>query len=543
MTFLVCTMPDVISLNESEELGSVLAEVAGQSGFENVALLDLNKKIKTEGIDIDAYTGTLAGGSGTQSPLWYGSNTSTGDVTDTDPIHPVASGSQAMMSLWWDVVVDEIATTPSTVDGDITADPVLAQVGEAIEFDIDSLTGDTDRIIIWLDQNGTEVARGANPTLSHLDPSVTRVDARIITADGADVTLVGPTIEINSDPTIDSQLAIDGGVQPVSGASYNLVITASDIDGDSLTYTLSSGAVVGPLASGVEASFALTACAEGVDEVLSCTVTDGNGGSVSSSSVTVTPTSANGAPVIGSFAVSPSGPYTEGDVLSINGTIITDPDNDTLSYTMTYSLDGTDQGAIDSLAPFNGTVTSSTATGTHTAATAGAYVFTLTVTDPDGASDTATAAITVDAAPAATMVWSATADRGATNPWVNITNTSGSSYWETRTGNTGVNPFSGFVALTTQARWFTASDPTGSVIDTLVADSNAGTHEVRMTAPDGEVFTLSQTWVDAGFGQWNAASSTATGSVQGSLTGADFLTNELVGAAQGDTWTFEYWEL
>lgn len=551
MTFLVCTMPDVISTNESEELGSVLAEVAGQSGFENVALLDLNKKIKTEGINIAEYTGTLAGGSGTQSPLWYGSNTSTGDVTDTDPIHPVASGSQAMMSFWWDVVVNEIAASPSTVNGDITADPVLTQVGEAIEFDIDSLTGDTDRIIIWLDQNGTEVARGANPILSDLDPSVTRVDARIITADGADVTLVGPAIEINTPPSIDSQLAIDGGVQPVSGASYNLVITASDADGDNLTYTLSNGAVVGPLASGAEASFTLTAGAEGVDEVFSCTVSDGKASPVPSGSVTVTPSSANSPPTSGSTVSIVGSPTTEGDTATITLVLIDDDLTpiSSLTYAVTFSTDGGSTfSAVSDTATATGNVLEAAGQGivssSHVFATAGSYIFRVTVTDGDGASaDFDSAAVAIAAAPTETMVWSATANRGSTNPWTNLTVTSGSGYWETRTGSIGVNPFSGFVALTTQARWFTASDPTGSVIDTLVADSNAGTHEVRMIAPDGEVFTLSQTWVDAGFGQWNAASGTATGSVQGSLTGSAFLTNELVAASVGDTWTFEYWQL
>lgn len=552
MTFLICTMPDIVNTNEHEEVGEALAEVVGQSGFENVALLDLNKKLKTEGIDLDAYTGTLAGGSGTQTPLWYGSNTAT-DSQDSDSVHPRGPGSEVMMGYWWDVVVDEIATSTSAVGGDITADPVLAQVGEAIEFDIDSLTGDADRIIIWLDQDGNEVARGENPTLSNLPSTVTRVDARIITADGADVTLVGPTIQINTPPTIDSQLAIDGGVQPVSGASYALVITASDVDGDTLTYTLSNGDVVGPLASGVEASFTLTAGAEGVDEVFSCTVTDGNGGSVSSGSVTVTPSSANSPPTSGSTVSIVGTPTTEGDTATISLILIDDDLTpiSSLTYAVTFSTDGGSTfSAVSDTATATGSVFDASGQGilssSHVCATAGSYIFRVTVTDGDGASaDFDSSTVVIAPAPAETMVWSATADFPGTGVagWTNETETSGGLYWETRTGDSTLVPLDGLVVTASEIRWITSLDGAGAIVDAIVADGPAGTHEVRMTAPDGEVFVLSGTWTDGGsIAKWGG-SSTAVGSVVGSLTASQFITNELRVGTTGDTWTLEYWEI
>ncbi|MEL6803229.1 MAG: hypothetical protein AAFO91_05505, partial [Bacteroidota bacterium] len=161
MTFLVCTMPDIVDPNDHEETGETLAKIAGQAGFENVALLDLNKKLQTEGIDLDAYTGTLAGGSGTQTPLWYGSNSAT-DSQDGDSVHPRGPGSQAMMGFWWDVVVDEIATPSAAVSFTLNT-PANGTDSDTFAF---SASGSlpADRLITWF-VDGVKTAYGDSFTL------------------------------------------------------------------------------------------------------------------------------------------------------------------------------------------------------------------------------------------------------------------------------------------------------------------------------------------------------------------------------------------
>ena len=403
MTFLVCTMPDIIDPNEHEEVGEALAEIAGQTGFENVALLDLNKKLKTEGIDLDAYTGTIAGGSGTQNPLWYGSNSAT-DTQDGDSVHPRGPGSQAMMGFWWDVVVDEIATPSSAVSFTLNT-PANGTDQDTFAF---SASGSlpADRLVTWY-VDGTKTAYGDSFTL----PSVIGTYVVRCVVDAADggqseqshtTTIIGSNVS----PAFSSALAVDGS-NPTEGDSFNIVFTVTDDNpGDTLTVTFSSTAGDSDskvVTSGVQDSFTVTAQSGAV--TYSASVSDGNGGTANSADLVVTADVPNSAPVIGSFAVSPaSGPYTEGDSLGINGTSISDADGDALTYTITYSIDGVDQGSIDTLAPFNGTVSANTATGSHLAATAGDYVFTLTVTDPDGASDTETVAITVDAAASASRI-------------------------------------------------------------------------------------------------------------------------------------------
>ncbi len=394
----------VVSLHQANAPGdhfrhsAYLRQVIGKGGYSDIEFIDMTQEIADTypGLEPKAFVdngqvqnGMPAGTATDPALVWYDGG---------DNIHTTAVGSRAMMKAMWDVIV-RAATPTQLISGNVTADPVLTQVGGAIEFDVDNVTGDTDRVIVWLDQNGNEVARGENPTLNNLAASVTRVDARIITADGGDTTLVGPSITINNAPTITSQLAIDGGTQPVTGTSYDLVITATDVNGDNLTYTLSNDAEpVGPLSSGAEASFTLTAGAEAVDQVFTCTVTDGNGGSVTSSSVTVTPASANQPPVVSSFGPNSAGPYTEGDVLILLATPVSDPEGQAMTYTMSYSLDGGSPVSIPPSLP-GGVVTTGVAVSSVTVSTAGDYEFELVVTDAAGASTTATSTITVDALP------------------------------------------------------------------------------------------------------------------------------------------------
>ena len=403
----------VVSLHQANAPGdhfrhsAYLRQVIGKGGYSDIEFIDMTQEIADTYPTLSPEDFVDSGTTQNGMPLGTATDPAFVWYDGGDNIHPVSVGSRAMMKAMWDVIV-RAASPTQAISGNVTADPVAAQLGDSIEFDVDGLTGDTDRVIIWLDQNGNEVARGENPILNTLDASVTRVDARIITADGGDTTLVGPSITINNVPTITSQLAIDGGTQPVTGTSYDLVITATDVNGDDLTYTLSNGTVVGPLSSGVEASFTLTAGAEAVDQVFTCDVTDGNGGLVTSSSVTVTPGSANQPPAI-SFPlnVNTTNGTQVGSSHSITAFFITDPEDAVadLLYEVQFS---TDSGA--NWSPANGTTTSGnvtftgsggTATGSHVPASAGDYLYRIVVTDTAGATTdaTATTAVTVTDVP------------------------------------------------------------------------------------------------------------------------------------------------
>ena len=225
MTFLVCTMPDIVDFNDHEEVGEVIAEVAGQTGFENVALLDLNKKLKTEGIDIREYTGTLAGGLGTQTPLWYASNTPT-DGQDADSVHPRGPGSEAMMSYWWDVVVDEIATPSASLSFTLNT-PADGDTDDTYTF---SPSGSlpADRLVTWF-VDGVKTAYGDSFTLPSVAGSFV-VRCVIDAADGgqAEQSHTTTIVSGNSAPTSPNTVSVTGNPTTVGDTASITLTNVSD---------------------------------------------------------------------------------------------------------------------------------------------------------------------------------------------------------------------------------------------------------------------------------------------------------------------------
>ena len=536
LKMIVMSLVDIVPANQHDEVAAMMPDIVGLGGYEQVEFIDLYNAVKQADGGIYAnpadYTSVASGGNGSISPTWYESG---------DAVHPVLEGSRKIMEIFWSVVKDA-AADPAGFSFSINA-PANGTTDDTYNY---TLSGSlpADRLVTW-SVDGSIVAYGDSYTLpSSVGTFV--VSAQVDGADGAAATATASAVTIsaaNSAPVI-SSVSVAGST-PEAGDVFSLVVEASDPDGDALSYTVVNPegdvtATGGPTTAASVTLGPIVATSAGIPAVYNVTVTDGS--LSDSADITIVPVAPNGAPVIGSYGVTVAGPYTVGDDLAINGLVITDPDNDSMTYTMTHSIDGVDQGAIDVLTPFNGVVTANTATGSHVVDTAGEYVFTLTVTDANGATATATTAITVSAPVAATMVYSASAEYNGANAWINETELTGGSYWENRTGDPSLDPFNNFVVPTGQIRWFTQQDGGGLIATAVANDSANGTHEVRLVSPSGETFILSKTWsfVANNRVDW-ANTGTALGSVQGSRTGTQLISE--MRSSVGAVWELQYWEL
>ncbi|WP_108718086.1 PKD domain-containing protein [Miniimonas sp. S16] len=165
--------------------------------------------------------------------------------------------------------------------------------------------------------------------------------------------------------------------------------SSTDPDGDALSYAWAFGD--GSTGSGVAASHTYAA---GGTFTVTLTVSDARG-ATSSATRSFAVVRPNLAPVaVFSSSVS-------GLTVSVNGSGSTDPEGGVLTYAWDFG-DGT---------------TGTGATATRTYATAGTYTVALTVTDDRGATHRTTAAVTVTAPPATTLVAADTFTRTTTNGW------------------------------------------------------------------------------------------------------------------------------
>ena len=191
-------------------------------------------------------------------------------------------------------------------------------------------------------------------------------------------TVVVTATAANNAPTVNA--GVDAQFQ--AGSQVTLTATASDLDGDSLTYqwTQTSGETVSlSNADTLVASF--DALVEGSYR-FRFTATDSQN-ATSTDSINVTITAVNNAPVVSAGS---NQTVTEGQVVSLSATA-TDEDNDNLTYNwqQTSGVDVT-LSSVDSLQT------------SFTAISAGTYSFTITVTDEGNLSATASVDITVNQA-------------------------------------------------------------------------------------------------------------------------------------------------
>ncbi|ULQ45279.1 Ig-like domain-containing protein [Flagellatimonas centrodinii] len=190
------------------------------------------------------------------------------------------------------------------------------------------------------------------------------------------------TVNLTVTPVNDAPVASNLTVSATEDQVLNGNLpAATDVDGDTVTYALNTGAANGTVTVNANGSFIYVPNANfnGAD-AFTYTVSDGNGGS-STYTVNVNVANVNDAPV------GANGSATTNEDVVLNGTlpVATDADNDTLTYALATG-------------PANGTVVVN-ANGTYTYTPAanfnGSDAFTFTVSDGNGGTVTYTQSITV----------------------------------------------------------------------------------------------------------------------------------------------------
>lgn len=148
-------------------------------------------------------------------------------------------------------------------------------------------------------------------------------------------------------------------------------LAATDADGDTVSWSIAW--TVNGVAAGTGSSLSAAAFARGDTVALDATPSDGTatGASIAASAVV-----ANAAPDVSSVAISPVSPEEAEDDLLCD-VVGSDPDGDTLSWAITWTVDG---------APYTGSVRTSVVTGDTIAArdTASTLEWTCTATADDG---------------------------------------------------------------------------------------------------------------------------------------------------------------
>jgi VCBS repeat-containing protein len=305
-----------------------------------------------------------------------GGNTGTGGpLLDTDTRDIVISAGN-------DAPVANDDTFTVAEDGSVTIDVL----GNDSDLDGDSLA------VTHVD--GQTITEGG-PAVTVANGSVTLVGGQLVFAPNANYN--GPisfTYAVSDGNGGTATATVTGTVTPVNDAptgssppvatpedtAVNGAVTASDIDGDPLTFTLASGPSNGTVTLNLDGTYTYTPDADynGVDSFI-VTVSDGNGGSADVT-VAVTVTPVNDPPV----ASSP--PITTAEDTPANGAITaSDIDGDTLTFTLTTP-------------PAHGTLTlnpDGTFTYTPDADYNGTDGFTVTVSDGNGGSVDVTVPVTV----------------------------------------------------------------------------------------------------------------------------------------------------
>jgi len=349
------------------------ADAGGPYTVDEEGSLKLDSGGSSDDGSISDVSWTLTSGPGSVSGSYYGapdalSSDATAKVkltvTDDDG---VTDSDKAT------ITINEVNDAPSASAGG----PYSVAEGESVSLSGSGSDEDGTISKSWAVTSGPGSISGGTysaPSNINNDKSAT---LKLTVTDDDDATATDTTsVEItnkNSAPT-----ANDVSVSTSEGSSVSGSFDASDPDGDSLTYSIASGASNGDVSiSGDSFTYTPNSGFSGSD---SFTYRAGDGQASDTATVSVSVEETNAAPTANDVSVS-----TDEDT-SVSGSFdASDPDGDTLTYSIVSS-------------PSNGDVTTSGDSFTYTPTSnyAGSDSFTYQVSD-GLASDTATVSVTVNA--------------------------------------------------------------------------------------------------------------------------------------------------
>ncbi|MDC9822084.1 tandem-95 repeat protein, partial [Pectobacterium polonicum] len=293
----------------------------------------------------------------------------------------VSDGNGGTTTSTVSIGVRPVNDAPVTADQSIATDEDTPVSGTIVATDVD---GDTLSYTVGTPPaNGTLTLNGATGAYTYTPgANFNGNDRFIVTVSDGNGGTTTSTVSIGVRPVNDAPVTADQSIATDEDTPVSGTIVATDVDGDTLSYTVGTPPANGTLTlNGVTGQYTYTPGANfnGNDRFI-ITVSDGNGGTTTSTvSIGVRPV--NDAPVTADQSIA-----TDEDT-PVSGTIVaTDVDGDTLSYTV-----GTP--------PANGTLTLDGTTGAYTY-TPGANFngndrFVVTVSDGNGGTTTSTVSIGV----------------------------------------------------------------------------------------------------------------------------------------------------
>ncbi len=293
----------------------------------------------------------------------------------------VSDGNGGTTTSTVSIGVRPVNDAPVTADQSIATDEDTPVSGTIVATDVD---GDTLSYTVGTPPaNGTLALNGTTGAYTYTPgANFNGNDRFVVTVSDGNGGTTTSTVSIGVRPVNDAPVTADQSIATDEDTPVSGTIVATDVDGDTLSYTVGTPPANGTLTlDGATGAYTYTPGANfnGNDRFV-VTVSDGNGGTTTSAvSIGVRPV--NDAPVTADQSIA-----TDEDT-PVNGTIVaTDVDGDTLSYTV-----GTP--------PANGTLTLNSATGAYTY-TPGANFngndrFIVTVSDGNGGTTTSTVSIGV----------------------------------------------------------------------------------------------------------------------------------------------------
>jgi peptidoglycan/xylan/chitin deacetylase (PgdA/CDA1 family) len=316
-------------------------------------------------------------------------------------------------------------------------------------------------------------------------------------------------LTINTPPT-----ANDENLSIIQDTPTDILLTASDADGDLLSYSITDGPQNGALTGAAPALTYTPAAGFAGQDAFTFQVDDGNGGAATAT-VTISVTSENAAPVAADEAV------TTAQDMPVDITLTgSDPDGDLLSYSVT---DGPQNGALTGIAP--------ALTYTPAAGFVGDDAFTFRVDDGNGGTATATVTITVTSGNAPPVADDAAVNTTEETP-VEITLTGSDPDGDTLVYSVTSNPQNGTLSGTAPTVTYTPF--TGFFGDDSftfeVDDGNGGmaTGTIRITINAADMSAVMELRFDEGSGE-TAHDSSGNG-IDGAIAGPVYTQDGAVGA-------------